>query len=134
VAHYFRFWLLAPLLLGTIGMLVPAISFGVIGFAEEALYVAGVPYAIFVVGALVWSRRRSEAQYKVAFMMSPLLFGVCCFGGWLVALPILGQEVESWPMIVATGTMFALWCSLVSAAYCWPPLALWYVLAFLLRD
>ena len=127
--HYFRFWLLAPLLLGLGGLLVPAVSVGVIPFAETALLVAGVPYTVFVVGALTWARRRSEAQYKLAFPLSPLVFGLCGFGYWLVVFPFMGREAEPWSLVALTGLAFGQVCTLVSAAYCWPPLLLWYAVA-----
>jgi len=133
MVYYFRFWLLAPLLLGLVGLLVPSISTGVVSFAGTALLVVAAPYAVFVIGALVWSRHRSEAQYKLAFLVSPLVFGVCCFGYLLMISPGMRHDGESWLLIAMTGLGFAQMCALVSAAYCWPPLALWYAIAFLRR-
>ena len=124
--HYFRGWLFLPLVLGVIGLLLPGLPLGVTDFAAASLLVAGVPYAVFLVGALVWSGNR-EAGYLRAFLLSPLVFAACCFVYGLVLYPMSGLAVQSWSSQAWSAAGMALFCLAASALYCWPALIVWQV-------
>lgn len=131
--NYFRFWLFAPLLLGLVDLLLPAVTIGVVSFAGSALLVAGIPYVGFIVCALVWSGNRSEAEYLGAFLISPLIFGVFCFVYLVLLYPVSGIAVTSWSSKVLDAFRFAMFCAATSGLYCLPPLALWQLVVLIRR-
>lgn len=78
IRSYYRWALLLPLVL-------PLISFGVIqlwprqGSAVAymvygSLWVGGVPYVLFALGLLAWSRGRTDDQMRRAILLAPPIF------------------------------------------------------------
>jgi len=134
--RYFRAWLLAPLVLGVLGPLLPGAPGwlgGLLIFAGAALMVAGVPYVAFAIGAWVWSGDRSERAYVGAFLLSPVVFALCCFVYWLLMPPVVGAAVDSWSSHALQAVAMSGFCASVSAVYCWPALIVWQMGALLRR-
>lgn len=115
MATYYKCWLVAPLVVALIS-----------GFMQTALLVAGIPYFAFVVSALFWSAKRKDANYNLAFLLSPILFGCFCFAFGIVMNLFMNAGKGSVPEGFITGFGIASMGIIVSALFCVPALLLWH--------
>ena len=76
---YFRIALFFPYIIGAVAaVLAFTTEFGIkselVFFTAFSLVFAGIPYAAFVVFALIWSKSRTDSEIKKAMWLAPLLF------------------------------------------------------------
>jgi hypothetical protein len=84
--------LAVPLLIAPLGFLharLPLWLVWVLVYTEFSGVIGGVPYLILIVGILYWSRRKSDAQFKRALALSPIL--MLPLAGVMVALALSGE-------------------------------------------
>lgn len=81
-ATYFRYALLLPMLVAAIVGLLPAK--GYLQILVLAVVYTGIPYSIFAVILILWSRKRDDRKLKLAAWLSPIVFIPFSVTGFLV--------------------------------------------------
>ena len=108
MAQYYRICLFAPLLIGILTFLVPALlDQEFFAFTFFGLFYAKTPYALFVLSALAWSLYWKRQDYTLAFLVSPFLFGIYVFmhsmspdGGLVALVGFLFSACYSWLLLI----------------------------------
>ena len=123
---YFRLFLFFPVVLAIVGFTVPlARDIGIFQFAMTVMIGGFIPYFIFVVLALYWSFKHKHTNHTKAFILAPFAFGACCFiYGLIQAYTNLSEPPN---LFVAFGIALTVIGVVVSAAYSWSALGIWWL-------
>jgi hypothetical protein len=100
--------LVVPLFMGLVAFLSPSEVLD--GFAAIFLFslvLGGIPYLLFVVGILIWSRCQSVSAIRRLSYFAPLLYVMATAGLGLIAL-FFGASIQEVAGFVAIFSVYAL--------------------------
>ena len=114
MAVFFRSALFVPLVFALIGLVVPDnVFFVLFKISTGLMMAAGIPYACFVVCALVWSFYHAGKNFTLAYFWSPFVFSLFCFIYFFI---IIGPNLEIATLLASMA--FASIAMMVSSVYC----------------
>lgn len=99
---YYRCALLLPLVVPAAAMLTGQRS-ALLVYLVGSLIIAGVPYVVFAIGFLLWSRGRTGEELARAVWLTPILFALVLMAALAVYLAATGGGVERWSALSTMG-------------------------------
>lgn len=138
MALYFRLWLIMPFLFALAGYLsqwVPILlEIPLVPLAGAGILFSGIPYAVLVVGALIWSFAEKNSDYRKAFFISPIIFYLLCSVFFSLVVRLSVAEQNRPVGIFPGGNVIAQISGLVHFIYAMLALAIWFIVNLFRRS
>ena len=135
---YFRLWLIMPFVFALAGYLsqwVPILlEIPLVPLAVGGIMFSGIPYAVFVLAAFIWTFVEKNSDYRKAFFISPIVFYLLCslFISWVLWSSEVKQN-RSFDFF-SDGDFVAQISGLMHFIYAMLALAIWFIVKFFRRS
>jgi hypothetical protein len=97
---FYRFALFAP---GALHLLLGVVSDRLLGIVLFTLFYGGLPYAVFLLGALYWSRHKSAEQLRRWLLLAPVWYAATFAVIFIIVAAISGDVVKGDFIPIAKG-------------------------------